>query len=317
MSAVGWAWEQVVSELAYRVLLPVSARLPLAWGAALARVRGRCDAAHDRDWRSLSLHHPYVRQATRAAIAELCPGLTDHEREALVRERFEVAALEEWQAHLIRAGRAPTLDLRFEGMTRTALAQRSAGPGTVWLTAHFDSVMLGIVHLGLTGVRFNLMTSTVVEDPRVPASIRRYYRHKYRAMARAFNGGRALQAELHLKALYAGLRQGEDTVILGDAPAPRGEAGLVLPFLGARRALAPGALRLAQWAGSPMGAFVCVRETPGCYRMVIHPPRRPRAGESYEVVAREAYGFLSEQMLQRPGRWWAADLLPTLPPVEG
>ena len=221
-----------------------------------------------------------------------------------------MASVEEWQAHLIMAGRASQVGMYWEGMTHTQL-QASENKGTVWMTAHFDSVMLGIVHLGLAGLKFNLMTSTVVEDERSPASIRAYYRKKYAAMARYFNGGRALQAERYLKTLYAGLQQGESVVILADAPALSKEEGLLVNFLGAPRYLAPGALRMAQYANAPMGAFVCLQERPGHYRLVIHPPIIP-GPEGYGAAAQQLYDFLSRKILAQPGRWWAADLLPTM-----
>ncbi|MDE2260346.1 MAG: hypothetical protein KGK17_08505 [Betaproteobacteria bacterium] len=310
LRSLHWAWEQAVSELAYRGVLPLAARLPFALGGRIAARRGKRDARHDRDWRSLSLHHPYVKNATRTALSELLPSAGPEALERALEERFVTASVEEWQAHLIIAGRAPEVTMHWEGLDPQRLHE-SAASGTVWMTAHFDSVMLGIVRLGLAGLKFNLMTSTVVEDARIPASIRSYYARKYAAMARYFNGGRALQAERYLKPLYAGLPRGESAVILVDAPALVEEEGILLDFLGAPRYMAPGAVRMAEFAKAPMGAFVCLQERPGHYRLVIHPPTVP-GPEGYGAAAQQLYDFLSRQILARPGRWWAADLLPTM-----
>jgi lauroyl/myristoyl acyltransferase len=305
-----WRWELLLSELVFRVVLPLAARLPLALGAGIATLRGRRDAQMDRDWRSLSLRHPYVKAATTRALEELSGAGSPQTLEQVVTQRFVTASLEEWQAHLIMAGRAPQLRMDLEGID-PALLRTRATPGTVWMTAHFDSVMLGIVHMGLAGASFNLMTSTVVEDERIPHSIQRYYVRKYAAMARYFNGGRALQAERHLKSFYAGVREGRSAVVLVDAPALKKEEGLLLEFLGKPRYMAPGAVRLAEFTGAPMGAFLCIQVSPDHYRLVVHPPITPGPG-GYPAAAQQLYDFMSRHIMQQPGRWWAADLLPTM-----
>jgi len=294
----------------FRVLLPLAARLPFALGAWIAALRGRRDAQKDRDWRSLSLRHPYVKAATQKAMWELLEEVSPQTVEQTVTQRFVTASLEEWQAHLIMAGRAPQLRMDIEGIDLAELKKQTT-LGTVWMTAHFDSVMLGIVHMGLAGVSFNLMTSTVVEDERIPRSIQRYYVQKYAAMARYFNGGRALQAERHLKSFYAGVREGRSAVVLVDAPALKKEEGLLLEFLGKSRYMAPGAVRLAEFTGAPLGAFLCTQVSPDHYRLIVHPPITP-GPEGYPAAAQQLYSFMSQHIMQQPGRWWAADLLPTM-----
>ncbi|MDE1981858.1 MAG: hypothetical protein KGI81_05915 [Betaproteobacteria bacterium] len=308
MSSPCWHWERALAEFDYRLFYPLCARLPFAMGGALAAWKGRRDARHDRDWRSLSLRRPYVKDATRTALATLCPQAGPDELERLVTERFVAAASEEWQAHLILAGRAPEVTMTWEGMTPQEV--KAAGP-VLWMTVHYDSFMLGVVHFGLAGLPFNLMTSTVVEDARIPASIRRYYARKYAAVGQYFNGGQSLQAETRLKSLYAGPRAGMATVMLVDAPALQKEEGVLLEFLGRRRYMAPGAVRMAEYGQLPMGAFVCVQEAPGRYRLVVHPPLHVNPA-GFNEISQTLYTFLGEQIMKRPGRWWAADLLPTM-----
>jgi len=107
------------------------------------------------------------------------------------------------------------------------------------------------------------------------------------------------------------VREGRSAVVLVDAPALKKEEGLLLEFLGKPRYMAPGAVRLAEFTGAPLGAFLCIRVAADHYRLIVHPPITPGPG-GYPAAAQQLYGFMSQHIMQQPGRWWAADLLPTM-----
>jgi lauroyl/myristoyl acyltransferase len=120
-----------------------------------------------------------------------------------------------------------------------------------------------------------------------------------------------LDIEAGLRPFYRMLQNHETLVVLGDAPVLPNGASMTVDFLGAQRLIAAGALRLAQRSGSDLGGYVCRYLEQGRYELEMCP-----AGPSDdpETVGR-IYRFFSAQILAQPGLWWAADLLPNIPPV--
>jgi lauroyl/myristoyl acyltransferase len=87
---------------------------------------------------------------------------------------------------------------------------------------------------------------------------------------------------------------------------------MTVDFLGAQRLIAGGALRLAEHTDSDLGAYICRYLSPGRYEVrlcPIGPATDP------ETVAR-IYRFFNTHILDQPGLWLAADLLPSMPAVE-
>lgn len=303
-----WLFLGVVQKCLFRIALPAAAALPPAHGMACARALGRLCKRLDLDWRTTGLREHFVTERTRHAYEEILPTLTAKQREDLVRRRFMCALMEELEGHWLAKRRIERFACEFEGLEaiRSAMA---LGRGMMLLTLHFDAALMGVAKLGLAGLQLNLMTSDVVEDARVDAAVNRYFRNKYAGIAACLNGGRALHVERHLKTFYSALRQGEGVVILGDAYSDKLDKALLIDFLGRRRAFAAGAVRMAEKAGTPMAAFVCLRTATGGYRVVFSPVRWPEAG-SHEGNAAQLFAFLGEQIRRHPERWWAADLLP-------
>lgn len=294
----------------FGVLLPWLGRLPPHLGEPLARWRGRWLAATRADWRSVALGHRHVAARTLQAFRELAPAAGERQLQAWLQQRYEAEARDEFEARWVAEGHTQALGCRVApaGATRALVARPR---GLVLLTAHYHSFILGIVFLARSGARVNAIKSTVTHDPRVEPAVSKHFEAKYAGLERHLNGGRLVDIEAGVRPIYRMLERGEVVVVLADAPVLPNGARVEVPFLGERRALAGGAVRIARHTGSDLGAFVCTASGPRQYTLALSAigPARERA--SVET----AYGFLSEAILRDPGGWWAADLLPDMPPL--
>ena len=306
-----WHWiaQRLVLEAGFRCVYPLLARLPAALGLALAAHWGRWMGRLDCDWRSVSLRQHFVAQQTAAAFRELCPEETAAQIERRVRERFAGASQEELEGHWLARGLKSDLPVNITGL-ETLYAASQNGRGLVLLTFHFAAAIWGIACLGRAGLRVSPMSSHIVEDRRVPACIRTYFRAKYAGLTHDLNGGAVIHVEEHPAAFYRRLKAGEAIVVLADAPARARDNAFTANFIGKRRAFAAGALRMARKTGALVAAFVCLRDKTG-YRLEISPPRGQDG--DYEAACSAAINFLEEKLRQRPSDWWAADLLPNFP----
>lgn len=323
--------------LDHGVVLPLLSRLPVRMAQRLAEARGRVNARWHRDWAELSVGMPYVAQRTRWAYAQFCPG---RDLDALVRERYATISRDEWIGHLMMQGRHRELPLDLAPV-RALLEQRPSGRGLVVLTAHFDSVLLGVLGLGLCGATTTVTTSDVHEDPRVHPRVRRLFRDKYAASTPLLRGGSFLHVERNPRPFYQALRRGEVVAVVADLPAVGDAvAGLWLPWFGAQRRLAAGAVRLARATGSAMAALLTLRGDDGVQRWhcspVVDPfadvtmgdsssdhasapastPERRAVTDNVPSAVAALYAHLEAVIRQHPGRWWGAHLLQDHPVRE-
>jgi lauroyl/myristoyl acyltransferase len=188
------------------------------------------------------------------------------------------------------------------------------GAAAAWvlLTPHYESFCLGIAFLGRTGGVVNSMSSSVTQDPRVDPAVRRHFDDKYRGLETYLNGGRVIDMESGLRPFYRMLEQHETLVVLADAPVLPGGAAMSVNFLGGRRTLAAGAVRLAQRTGSDLGGFICAPTANGRYELTLCEPGPSNDPATIDRV----YSFMSAAIMANPGGWWAADLLPFMPLTE-
>lgn len=293
----------------FSLLLPLLARLPLPLAYPLAALRGWLHAKLAIDWRAIAFGVDLPR-LTAASFRQMLPGSPEEEIVSLVRKRYMAQAREEFEAHLVMADRAGGLSCSF--LPREEIfTRRKGGRGLVLLTPHFDSFFLGYTFLCRFGLCCNGMSSSVTNDPRVMPEVQRYYFRKYRALEPQMNGGRILDQEKGLKPFYAMLRRGEVLLVLADLPASPAGVAMQADFLGARRVLAGGALRMARQTGSDIGAYVCRHMGKGKYRLEFGP-----FCSGYDDTALDSiYSFFSDKILETPGCWWGADLLQALPAV--
>lgn len=307
-----WRAVRLVHKADFGWFAPFIARLPLPLAYALSGLRGRINAATGRDWRSVALGFRHIRRQSLAGYA-LLPGSTSvRERAQWCKQRFATEARDEFEAQLVAGGRLNELTCKFVPTELDMLCTHRPR-GLVLLTPHFDSFYLGISFLAqATGGRVNSMSSAVARDPRVDRTVTRHFERKYRGLEQYLNGGQVLDMELGLRPFYRMLEHHETLVVLADAPVLPNGVSMTVDFLGARRVLAGGALRMAQRTHSDLGGYVCRYLGPGRYGLEICPigPANDPA-----TVAR-VYRFFSEHILAHPGLWWGADLLPNMPVVS-
>ncbi len=307
-----WRAVRLAHHADFAWFLPFIARLPLPLAYALARLRGRVNAATGRDWRSVALGFRHIRRQSLTGYAMLPGSHTEIGRLQWCGQRFKTEARDEFEAWLVAARRLDELQCQFIPAD-AALKCTKRPRGLVLLTPHFDSFYLGIAFLAqATGDRFNSMSSAVARDPRVDPAVSRHFDSKYRGLERYLNGGKVLDMELGLRPFYRMLEHHDTLVVLADAPVLPNGAAMTVDFLGAQRQIAAGALRLAQRNDCDLGGYVCLCTGPGRYTLELC---EIGSANDPATVAR-IYQFFSDHILAEPGRWWAADLLPAMPPVQ-
>ncbi len=302
---------RIVQFLDYGLFLPAIARLPMRAGFVLAAARGGVHFLLDLDWRSISLRRGFVRRRTLNAMKRLRPHGGEWTWWVKTLQRFVANSREEYEASLLgRRDMTFLLDsARVEGIEPLLEAQRS-GVGVVLLTPHFDSYITGIALMGMLGLRINAMTTKVTAHASVFPSIQRYWVEKFRGMARYMNGGEILFYENNMRFFYKALKRGEALVIGGDLPPPSPRSWLDVNFLGKRRKMANGPLRIAQKTGSLICPFACEYKRPGVYHLVCSPPVDSRDGLAAGTVD-GMYEVFNNLIEKKPERWWASDLMTT------
>jgi lauroyl/myristoyl acyltransferase len=307
-----WRIVRALHHWDFALLLPRIASLPLGMGYRLAAFRGWINAWTGRDWRSVGLGFRHVRAQTLEGLALLPVASTVQQRQSWCRERFATEAREEFEGQLLIRRRLHELSVTLEGADVIGrITARDSQRGLVLLTPHFDSFLLGIAFLGQLGARISPVSSAVTKDPRVDAAVQQHFTEKYAALSSYLNGGHVLDMEAGLRPFYRWLTLGNVVLVLADAPVLPQGADMTVEFLGTRRRLAGGPMRLASRTGSDIGAFVCHYVAAGRYRLEMAPVM-PAADASIEAI----YAFLGKAILSSPGRWWASDLLPAMHPVK-
>lgn len=278
----------------YGVVLPLLARLPLSWGRCLAGWRGLLYARLQRDWRQFSLQDHSLYERTQQALHQLLPEMDAAALKQAVAQRYRMYSLEEWEGACMIVGRdVSRWPVIYEGL-EDVLVLLQDNPRVVFLTGHFGSNILGLTMLQRLGIPILVMSSNIVEDPRIHPSITRFFRKKYAAMRRYLNGGQVLDREGNTSKFVRFLQGGGAVAILGDLP-----GHLIRPFLGSSCGLASGPVKLAKLVGVPLMAVMCEFHG-GSYCLRFSAP-----GE-------DPYAFLDQAIRRHPSAWWAADQLPLM-----
>ncbi len=288
-------------------LLPFLARLPLPIGEGLARCRGLVQAIFDYEWRSMALGQRYIRSRTREAMNIMLPNTGNLKRIRATAARFIHNSREEWQSCLFRhkimsaiSGRS-TVE-RLDELT----AIQKQGRGMVLVSCHLDSFCMGIVLMGMRGLRLNAVSTAMIEDLRIHPAVRAFFQNKYRTMETLMSGG-IRNCETDMPFFYKALEQGEIVILMGDIPGSKSD--IHISFCGRSFRMPLGAWHMAVKTKSLLGAYVCIRESLGTYRVVCLPPFEPDPEDALKSM-KPLYSFLETWILKYPQRWVAADLLP-------
>ena len=292
----------------YRFLLPAMARMPLTLGEYLCRLRGLILGVFDYEWRSVAIGHRYIRGSTLRAMEMIRQDSRKRQRVWAALKRFMFNSREHWEGCLFESAVMSRIarNSSVQGM-ETLLAHQRKGRGIVMVSCHFDGFLLGIVLFGMNGLRTNLLTSTVIDDPRVHPDVSLHFNRKFRAIE-SLTGGRCVHHELDRSFFPKALRNGETVVTLGDVPGSK--SNVFIPFLGTRLRMPLGAWQMARSTGSLIGAFVCLHRKPGHYRIYCLTPGEVDPDGPLQTLA-PIYAFLENWIRRYPERWFAADLLPS------
>jgi lauroyl/myristoyl acyltransferase len=287
----------------YRYVLPTLARLPAPIAVAGSYLRGLLQVAVDYDWRSIGLGYRYIR----SNVFQTMKSLTGSRSKGLrgVVGRFIHNSRTEYQDCLyIHERKVEEIyrNSRVKGIEPFLEAQR-AGRGVVMLTCHFDSFILGMVLLGKRGLKTNVLTSAVVEDPRVHPDVRNFFIQKYHFMEN-YTGGKMEHVENGLDFYYQALSRGEVVVITPDVQGTKSNA--VIPFLERPFRLPVGAWHLAKKSNGLIGAYMCRYISPTVYQMEFLPPTEIDLASPVNTL-RPIYAFFEEWIRKMPGRWLAAE----------
>jgi len=306
-----WKIAGVIQTVDFAILLPLIARFPIKAGYFLLIIRAWLNSAFRCDWRSVALKTRHIERRSRLAYSLMFPELTETLLMDLVKKRYRSEAREEFEGCLIAARRVNQLDYQ---IYPDAFMQRclNRNEGLVLLTPHFDSFLLGVVFLGLAGVKINVMTSSITHHSKVNSAVSRYFFRKYRGMERFLNGGLMLDRENGLRPFYKMLERGECLVVLADLPYLGKGTMTSATFLGLRREFAGGAVRMAQKTGSELGGYVCRFEGTGSYS--VRGSHIFKSANSFSID--QVYEFLSNEIMRSPGHWVASDLLPDFSQVD-
>lgn len=305
------SWSLALQGPEYGLLLPASVKLPRSLAYRLAKLRGRFNARYDRDWVSLGLRHRHVVEQAIQGLSQFVP--QDLVYSTLV-ERFETVAREEMEAQALASYGLSYFAIDAE-TAQAKIAQRPKGRGLVLITAHLETMILGIASLAQAGGPTHFATSMVSSHPQLHNSIKEHFQTKYDGLQKLCTGGGFAPIESGLRYFYKALKRGDMVVVLADSPAPPNSPGFCLPWLGKHRLLAQGALRMAEQTNSLVAAFTC-RWNGGNHHSVFLSDIFDLQIQGSERVARNCFAFLESKILERPGRWWASHLLPAYSTCE-
>lgn len=283
----------------YGYLLPALARLPVPLGRGLATLRGLLYARLQRDWRQFTFNDQALHGRTQQALKELMPNADAPTLARALRARYVMQSLDELEACWLSRKDLKDWPIEYVGLEPILEAIKTHGR-IVFVTAHYASCVLGVVHLRRLGIPILAMTSSVTEDPRVHPSISHFYRKRKEFGGLYLNGGQVLDREGNARYFVKFLRNGGAVVIFGELPPSPNEEPLTIPFLGKERELAPGPDRLAKLVDAPLFSFVCEYTRRG-FRVTFSPPDT------------NPYALIEKHIQNNPSAWWAADLLPLLP----
>lgn len=299
----------------YGWLLPLMARLPYGWARTVSDWRGAWNARESRDWTELAVGFRYLAKRAERGYQEVLCSFTPEQVSTLVGQRYQMIAREEYEGQLAINGSLLSKLQLDTGPLKQMLAKRRPGRGLVVVMPHLDNLFVGLVGLAQCGVAVNLMTSDVVQDPRVHPSLRTFFARKYASYEGLMSGGRFMPVSaVGRKHFLEALGRSEIVAVMSDAPASPEGPGTWVQWFGKERKMANSALRMALETESELVAVACWQRRPGEVAWVcsdIEDPKLdcPPNGEVGSGAYRRLFAFIETAIRQAPGRWWAAHLL--------
>jgi lauroyl/myristoyl acyltransferase len=287
----------------YGWFLPRLAELPIFCGRGMAQCRGVCCALLDYDWRSNAINLLFVRGRVMEIMRTFS---SDFPSKGMV-QRFINNSIEEWQSCLfrhqkkmVRISKQSDIDHLIE---YKQLAEKKRG--VVMVSAHFDSFCMGMVLMGMQGLRVHCINTSEIENPIIHPVVRSFFQKKYRSMESLMNG-KMPYYQNGMDFFYEKLNQGEMVVLMGDIPGSR--STVKIDFLGKKFRLPLGAWYMAKKTNSLLGAYITLGFSGGRYHTVCIPPYEPDTDDPVGSLM-PIYIFLESWIKTFPEKWVTSDLL--------
>lgn len=256
--------------------------LPLPAQLAVGRALGR-------------LAHRFARRDRRIAsinIALCLPGLTENEREELVREHFESLGCTLLETGLVWWASDKRLRqlIQFEGEEhlRAALAK---GQGALMLSAHFTTLEMGARALTLLGP-----TSVMYLTPSNPLIAELSRRNRARHTVQAVTSEQIRELLQNLK----------NNLPVWYAPDQRytGKNSELVPFFGVPAASNVATSRLAKISGAPVLPYFPERRADNTgYVVTIHPPLRNFPSGDAVADTRRFHDLIEDHARRSPAQY--------------
>ncbi len=300
----------------YRIIVPVLARLPLLLGEKLAALRGLFAWAINFDWRYVASESWAARARTYQSMKIIDPEAGFVRSNWRTLRRFQHNSREEWQACLFNRSVMEKIRLNsvIYGLEELNY-YRAAGRGVILISCHLDSFCMGMVLLGMQGLPVHVINTSAIENPVIHVNVREFYQAKYRAMEQHMHGKMAYH-QTEMNHFRRALKRAEVVTLMGDVPGSR--STIHVPFLGRSFRLPLGAWHLARKTNSVLGAYVCIRDGTGRYKVICMSPGEIVPDDPEQSLL-PVYDFLEMWIRKMPERWVSADLLsgfPQLPANE-
>ncbi len=295
-------------KISYQWLLPLMSHLPVFFGEKFSWLRGLVNGILDLEWRSIAMNSKFVKTGTYHALDKIVPQSSPLKKRFLTYQRFISFSREELDAAMFPHRNIKQLFDKSHIYNFASWQQTiQSGTGLVVLCCHYDCFTMGMVMLGMKGIKVNAMSSSI-DDPRVSEEVKNFYDKKYRGMEKYFNGGQIIDIEDNLRFFYNALHNNEIVFILADLPATGKDASpqIIAPFIDNHYHMAPGPFRLAQKTHSKMAAFYCLNQGSGQYHIYC--------SDVYDIkdishTVSQLYTFLQQPIKKYPGRWWTSELM--------
>jgi lauroyl/myristoyl acyltransferase len=279
----------------YEVLLPFFALLPNRLGRYLAKLRGILYFHKKRDWRSFTFGDVEVYNRTYESYKQIFPELPKKNISDLVKERYIYQSFEEFEAAKINNKTYMKVPLKYIGKEAVESYLRE-NPNAIFATCHFGSIV-GLINLHVFGKPMLHLASNVTKQTCVHPSITKFYIKKYRIGDKYMNGGEIVDIEENTKRFFKFVKNGGSLSTVADLPAtnPDKEA-FWQNWFGRDRALSAGIHHLSAKTQTKIIPYVCYYQK-GKYIM------------KFAKLEEDIYSFFEKEIRQKPGMWWASDLL--------
>lgn len=245
---------------------------------------------------------PPVRRATeqflQSQFGKIFPASSEEQRQLWARAHLNMLAAEMLDASALhRLGQPGGPGIALTGWEHVRVLQER-GQGFILVLNHYDRLLTAVIALGRRGVRLNILTMPVLENPHLGESQRAFLMRKIASIT-AITGGQWRVSSEPLRPVHEGLRRGQAWVILADAWSPDFARMRDHPFLGGYLRLPTGIERLAQSTGAPL-LHGCTRSlAPDKLTVEVEAISGTPQAAIDTIVSR-----LERDVRERPWAWW-------------